>query len=320
MRRRDALLLGSGAALLGAGLAGWGGYGEAVRQAGVRLAGGSDLVHLGMAEVEYAIAGEGPWVMMIHGTGGGFDQGLLFATALRRKGYRILAPSRFGYLRSSFPEDASPARQADVLAALLDRLEVERLAVIGGSAGALSAAEFALRHPGRCSHLGLLVPAANLKGRDPVVFTAPQRLAVRAVLGSDLRFWALSRLATRRMIGTLLATDPHLLDAVGAGERQRALAILTGIFPVERKARGLAADSAWAGAPSSTCHGDIAVPTLILSCEDDRFGTAATARDLAARIPGARLRVFPTGGHIWLGRDGAVAEALDSFLSSTRPG
>jgi pimeloyl-ACP methyl ester carboxylesterase len=58
--------------------------------------------------------------MMIHGTGGGFDQGLLFAHRLRESGFQIIAPSRFGYLRSTFPVDASPAHQADVLVELLD--------------------------------------------------------------------------------------------------------------------------------------------------------------------------------------------------------
>jgi pimeloyl-ACP methyl ester carboxylesterase len=43
---------------------------------------------------------------------------------------------------------------------------------------------------------------------------------------------------------------------------------------------------------------DIAVPTLILSCGDDLFGTATTSRLIAERIPAARLIVYPDGGHI----------------------
>ncbi|WP_089279867.1 alpha/beta fold hydrolase [Antarctobacter heliothermus] len=57
--------------------------------------------------LEYANADDGPPLMMIHGTGGGFDQGLLFASGLRQSGFRIVAPSRFGYLGSAFPDDAS---------------------------------------------------------------------------------------------------------------------------------------------------------------------------------------------------------------------
>jgi len=53
---------------------------------------------------------------------------------------------------------------------------------------------------------------------------------------------------------------------------------------------------------------------LILSCEDDLFGTADTARLLAGRIPGARLTIYPDGGHIWLGHDLALAAEVASFI------
>jgi len=260
--------------------------------------------------------GHGPPLMMIHGTGGGFDQGLLFAHALRESGFQIVAPSRFGYLRSAFSEDHSPAHQADALAALLDALGVRHLPVVGGSAGALSAAEFALRHPDRCSHLVLLVPAANLTGRDPVEFTALQKAAVNLVLGSNFAFWSLSTIAPRQMIRTLLATDPALLREVAPEERRRADLILKGLMPISRKTEGLRMDAFRVGAPSSTPHAQIAVPTLIMSCEDDLFGTATTARLLADRIPGAQLTIWPEGGHIWLGHDDDVARAIAGFLAS----
>lgn len=312
---RRALLAGLGALALGGGAWTAGAFRASMRAADARLARRSRVIGTSAGALEYAVAGQGSPLMMIHGTGGGFDQGLLFAHALRERGFRIVAPSRFGYLRSAFPRDASPARQADILVDLLDHLGIARLAVAGGSAGALSAAEFALRHPARCSHLVLLVPAANLTGRDPVSFTAVQRIAVETVLGSDFPFWALARLAPGQMLRTLLATDPALLERVGPSERRRAGLILEGIMPVSRKADGLRADALWAGTPSPTDHARIAVPTLILSCEDDLFGTAATARLLAARISGARLTIWPEGGHVWLGHDADVAREIAGFVA-----
>lgn len=316
MTGRRAVLAAAGGALLAAG--GWstGAFRAAMAAAEARVALQSSLVQTAAGPLEYAVAGRGRPLMMIHGTGGGFDQGLLFAHRLRAGGFQVVAPSRFGYLRSAFPDDASPVHQADVLARLLDHLGLGRIPVVGGSAGALSAAEFALRHPDRCSHLVLLVPAANLTGRDPVEFTALQQLAVDTVLGSDAAFWALATLAPRQMIATLLATDPALLDRAGPEERRRAMLILGGLMPIGRKAPGLKADAFWAGTPTLTAHGRIAVPTLILSCADDRFGTAATARLLAARIGGARLVVWPEGGHIWLGHDAEVAAAITGFVAA----
>lgn len=319
MTRRRALLGIGGLALAGAGYV-TGAFREARVQTRGRLFGQSTLIEVRDGALEYAIAGDGPPLLMIHGTGGGFDQGLLFAARLRQQGFRIIAPSRFGYLGSVFPDDASPAHQADTLVELLDHLGIDRLAVVGGSAGALTAAEFALRHPDRCSHLVLLVPAANLTDSDPVTFSFLQRWVVNAVLGSDFWFWSLSRLVPDQMLRTLLATDPALLDQVPEDERRRVNAILNQLLPISRKVEGLRNDGFRAGTPSPTAYEKIKVPTLILSCEDDLFGTAATARLLADRIPEVELTVYPTGGHIWLGRDAEVSERVAGFIRNTVDG
>jgi pimeloyl-ACP methyl ester carboxylesterase len=308
------MLLGMGAIALVGGASTFGAYRASVAGTDARLAMRSSLLGTEAGALEYAIAGRGPPLMMIHGTGGGFDQGLLFGTALRESGFQIIAPSRFGYLRSAFPDDASPAHQADVLVALLDALGLQRVPVVGGSAGALTAAEFALRHPGRCSHLILLVPAANLTGRDPVEFTPFQKVAVDLVLNSDPAFWSLSHLTPRQMIRTLLATDPALLTKVDPEERRRAELILDGLMPISRKTNGLQTDAFWAGTPTPTAYEGIEAPTLILSCADDLFGTAETARLLADRIPGARMTIWPEGGHIWLGHDADVAREIREFV------
>ncbi|MBS0123278.1 alpha/beta fold hydrolase [Thetidibacter halocola] len=282
-----------------------------------RIARLSSVIPTDAGPLEYAVASDGPALMMIHGTGGGFDQVLLFAHGLLEAGFRIVAPSRFGYLRSAFPDDASPAHQADVLVDLLDHLGLERIAVAGGSAGVLTAAELALRHPDRCSHLVLIVPAANLTGRDPVAFTAMQRVAVERVLTSDTWFWGFATLAPNMALRTLLATDPALLDRVSPEERRRGDLIREGLTPIGRKVDGLRNDGVWTGTPTQTAFEDIAAPTLILSCEDDLFGTAETARLLAGRMPDARLIVYPEGGHIWLGHDGDLTQAIRDFITGT---
>ncbi|WP_428834589.1 alpha/beta fold hydrolase [Nonomuraea maheshkhaliensis] len=70
----------------------------------------------------------------------------------------MIAISRFGYLRTPLPADASPAAQADALAAALDALEISSAAVMGVSAGAPSAVQLALRHSRKVSALALVVP------------------------------------------------------------------------------------------------------------------------------------------------------------------
>ena len=314
------LLLALGLALLAASTWTVFRYRQDLDAAHERVTGRSQVLQTRWGSLEYALAGNssGPALLMIHGTGGGFDQGLRFSEALVARGLRVIAPSRFGYLRSDFPADPSLAQQADALAALLDHLGIERIVVAGGSAGALSASQFALRHPTRCAGLVLLVPAANVRDRDPVEFTPAQEWLVRRLLSSDVLFWLAERTMPRTLIGTLLATDPALLERVTPAERERAFTVLHELLPISARVRGLLNDAQQAGHPARMDFTRLSMPVLIVSTEDDRFGTAQTARDIAAQLPQARLVIYPDGGHLWLGHDEAVADAVQAFAVRVR--
>jgi len=112
-------------------------YRRDIRAARARISSGSKLANTPSGLIEYADVGTGSPVFVIHGAGGGFDQGLEFAQPLIDAGFRIIAPSRFGYLRTPLPKDASPMAQADAHASLLDVLRLEKVAVVGISAGAV---------------------------------------------------------------------------------------------------------------------------------------------------------------------------------------
>jgi hypothetical protein len=77
---------------------------------------------------------------------GGYDQGLANVADFVGDGFRVIAPSRFGYLGTPVPPDSSPAAQADAHAALLSELNISKPIVVGISA-ARSAIELAIRHP-----------------------------------------------------------------------------------------------------------------------------------------------------------------------------
>jgi hypothetical protein len=98
-------LLGVGASALISGGYAWSRFRRAVEAADRHIDGHSSTITTPFGTLEYAIAGSGPPLLMIHGTDGGFDQGLRFAAALEQLGHQIIAPSRFGYLRSDFPAE-----------------------------------------------------------------------------------------------------------------------------------------------------------------------------------------------------------------------
>lgn len=63
-----------------------------------RIAGQSQIIAAGGERIEYLQGGAGAPVLVVHGSGGGFDQGALIAGAVIGDGFRWIAPSRFGYL------------------------------------------------------------------------------------------------------------------------------------------------------------------------------------------------------------------------------
>ena len=230
-------MFGAAVAALIGGTYVWSYFRRAVADAERRVSGRSSTLETPFGTLEYAVAGSGPPILMIHGTGGGFDQGLNFASAIMQRGHKIISPSRFGYLRSDFPENPSLVNQAEAFIGLLDHLDIHRLPAIGGSAGALSATAFALKYPDRCSALILLVPAANVDGSDPVEMSMLQSKAVNALLNSDFIYWSALEAAPEKLIGTLLATDPALLSTVSPSERKRSFAILFDMMPIMQEHR-----------------------------------------------------------------------------------
>jgi pimeloyl-ACP methyl ester carboxylesterase len=241
---------------------------------------------------------------------------MAFARPLLANGFRVIAVSRFGYLGASLPADASPAAQADANVCLLDALRVERAAVIGISAGGLSATQTAIRHPGRVSALALVVPLAYTPANAAANAKPPTR-ATRLLdwlVGSDFVYWSALHLARDQVIGRVLGTPPAVAREACAEDQARIQAMLEDILPVSARAAGLRNESWQATHLEPMPLEKIVAPTLIVSARDDGYGTYANAEYLAPRIPGARFIGFDRGGHMLVGHDAEVMKALREHL------
>jgi 2-hydroxy-6-oxonona-2,4-dienedioate hydrolase len=291
-----------------------------------RAAQGSEMIATRCGLIEVQQAGDGIPLLMIHGSGGGHDQGMAWARPLVQQGVRVIAMSRFGYLRTPRPDDASPEAQADAHICLLDALGIAKAAVMGVSAGAPSAMQTAIRHPERVSALVLVVPIAYKPGSvadsAPPISSDKDALLLR-LLGSDFLFWSGLHLARNSLIRHVLATPPGQVATANAQERARVYDLAERILPVSSRARGLRDDTRLGKNLRPYALASILVPTLVVSARDDGFGTYAAAEYTASRIAGAKFLGFEEGGHLLVGHNDAVQTEIicllfDSFAKANK--
>jgi pimeloyl-ACP methyl ester carboxylesterase len=278
---------------------------------------GSLVANTGTGQTEYAETGAGFPLLSIHGAGGGFDQGLANAAELVGEGFRIVAPSRFGYLRTPVPQDSSPAAQADAHAALLSKLTISKAVVIGVSAGARSAVELAIRHPDKVAALVLIVPGIYSPA-SPVSIEASRGTkfvfwVVNA--GGNFAWWAAEKIAPSMLI-RFVGVRPEQVAAASQAERDRVMRIVANIEPLSLRFPGINVDST--AEMRELPLGQINAPTLVVTARDDLFNTLPAAQFTASKIPGARLVVYDTGGHLLVGHEPEVRGTIHDFLAASR--
>ena len=293
-------------------------YRRDLRRARARISEGSRIARTSAGPIEYSIFGQGSPLLVVHGAGGGFDQGREIARDFEKNGFQVIAVSRFGYLRTPLPADASAEAQADAHAALLDELGIRKAVVLGVSAGAPSSVQLALRHSDRIDALVLGVPGLYFPRprNGPSVSTpAGPRWLFDIALRSDFVFWSALRTARETMIRGILGTPPRVVRDASSSEKARVDEMLDQILPVTPRRRGLQNDAAVISHLERYPVERIEAPTLVISVEDDLYGTFEPARYTAERIPNARFLRFPTGGHLWVGHHDEISSAVVAFLS-----
>jgi pimeloyl-ACP methyl ester carboxylesterase len=297
---------------------------DAVREIYARTLAASPLagryVDVEGRRVHVVETGEGPPVLLLHGTGG---PALFYRPLLERlTSVRALAPERPGQgLSEPAQLPRSGYRRAAVawMERLLDALGLDAATLVGHSMGGLWSLWYALEHPTRVSRLVLLGGPPALPGeRAPLpyrIMATPGlgRLAQRLSPPSEK-----SVLQFARMVGEErpLANHPDLVEllvTVGkdplatATDRNELAAILTPyvLFSPSRFR------------PASRIASDelqrLRMPVLLIWGEREPVGGAAVARDLAGLLPDARLELLDAGHGPWLGHAQGIARAIADF-------
>ena len=259
----------------------------------------------GCVVIEYAERGEGPALVVSHGIFHGCDGGLLAVRDVI-DGRRVIVPSRFGYLGSTLPNDASVATQAEAFVILLDHLGLDDVDVIGISAGTGAAIQLAIRRPDRVRHL--VISSGNLPGSPTA--TAPPGWA--KVFYTDAAMWAVKALY-RPMLHRLMGVPtgfPRDADQAGV-----IAEMVDSIFPLRPRRTGAVFDAFVSNPEVDDLRLEsLDVPTLIIHAKDDPLASYDAAVAAAARIPGSVLVGLESGGHLALGQTNRVRSEIASFL------
>lgn len=317
VRARRFLLAGSITAAAAVGLS-YFPYRHELTHARHAVGRGSRVIDTAAGPIEYADQGHGFPFLSVHGAGGGYDQGLANVSDFVGDDFRIIAPSRFGYLGTPIQLDTSPAAQADAHFALLNCLDIRKAVVMGVSAGARSALELAIRHPECVAALILMMVPGTYSPSSPVSIESSRGSQFTFWLinhGAGFIWWAMEKIAPSVLI-RFVGVPPELVFASSKPEQARVMDIVHSIEPLSLRFAGINVDSTPKLGPLPLEK--VTAPTLIISARDDLFNTLPAAEFAAGKIPRAKLVVYDTGGHLMVGRQQQVGGVIRDFLSGLR--
>ena len=278
-----------------------------------RLAGRSQTIDTSFGRMEYAMIGEGDPTLIIHGAGGGFDQAIDSGGALAGADTGSSPRLALAISVAVAPDPIPRCRPTPTQSFL----------IILRSVGAVRHRHLrrrlvgdAIRNPSSATvpGVGSSRPGRLLAGADAQPWRCPvqgdHRLRFRR-LGRPKFMWLVPCAMAKAMLGT----DPLIVCTAEQNEKARVREVLDHLLPVSSRIRGMEFDIKTAAATDPYPIERILCPVLTVSAEDDLFGTAARARQIAAIAPNGRAVIYPTGGHALVGRYSEALSEIASFLS-----
>ncbi|MBN1190379.1 MAG: alpha/beta hydrolase [Dehalococcoidales bacterium] len=287
-------------------------YHHEMKAARSRLSEGSDIIQTGTGPIEYADIGEGCPVLVIHGAGGGYDQGIILARTFLGDRFRWIVPSRFGYLRTPVPANGSAAAQADAYAGLLEALNIRQAAVMAVSDGGPSALQFALHYPE--SITSLIMIAA--KSHTPPTETFWQKAVFSTIFRSDFLYWSITT-CMQSFLLSMFGVSAKVQAGCTREERESVYDFMQSMHPISWRKGGIYNDRATLSGPLLNEYplDKITAPTLVVHARDDLLQPFSHGEHTAGNIPVARLLEFPSGGHMLAGHAGEVrSESVDFII------
>lgn len=273
-------------------------YNEVRRKAEVRFSSYQNMVQsqeTTYGTISYIEEGEGECILSCHGICGGYDQAY-DSVSDQVDEYHIIAPSRFGYPGSDVPKNPSIENQVNAFVELLDSKNIDKVYVLGTSAGGAVAIKFALLYPQRTKGLILYCsgyPAIEKPEKELTYLGPPSMICY------DFPMWFFSPL-----FGPLMGMDSDTIEK---------------ILPLDIRHDGMILDAKIANTDMNNHYEDydmsnLSVPVLILHAKDDKLADYNGAKEWSSKIPDCTFVSFETGGHLMTGHSDEIEEAFENFI------
>jgi pimeloyl-ACP methyl ester carboxylesterase len=263
---------------------------------------GPTTVETSAGVVQYIDRGEGRPVLFVHGSPGGCDQGELMTAFLAQAGFRVVAPSRPGYLDTPLTDDnATPDAQADLVAALMDALGVEQFAVMCWSGGGPSTYRLAASRPDRVTSV---VAIAAVSG--PYTFEHPHE---EGLLTGRFGQWLMKELARHapKEVVQMLATEEGdltkdqaraLTEHIWNDPDKREFVVELSATVTGRRGRGLRNDEQQFPKIGDLGLAEMRAPTLLVHGTVDSDVPPEHSEHSLAAIPKAEIIRVDAGTHL----------------------
>jgi pimeloyl-ACP methyl ester carboxylesterase len=249
-----------------------------------------------MAYMDIPPAGQpnGRTVVLLHGMnfGGFYFSGPI--EALRKEGFRVIAPDQIGFGRSSKP--IIPYNFHDWAAntrKLLQTLGVDKAVIVGHSMGGMLAARFSSSYPDVVERAVLYNPIGLTDARWERPYATPDD-AYKALMGrSHDQVWQQYNATIRRYFPTPGAWKPEYEKYV----RILYAPSLSGDWPRLAMVRTLLQQVVYID-PVVDDWAHIKARTLVLGGDKDGENFPALAKHIADTVPHGELDLIPNAGHV----------------------
>jgi len=251
-------------------------------------------------EVAYRVDGQGPPVVLIHGTGGDSETNWRPMADRLAGAWRVVRPD---YAGSGATRDDGRALTLDALAGQVAAAAQDAGAVpchlVGFSLGAAVAVRLAATRPDLVRTVTLVAGFAS---------------ADDARLGLQFALWRELAATDRRTLARLILLtgfSPDAVSALGADGVAEAVETTLATAPWEGMVRQIEVDLALDVRADAA---RIAAPALVIGCALDHMVPPSHARRLAETIPGARYAELASGHLAPMERPDDLAELVAAFL------